>query len=174
MRGSSSFTGSAPKKRAGCRPRASVGFVCAFLPASQYAPSKRRGRQRGRDASGKNHTLRTRFGGRLATRCRPRRASAIANRWAIILWHTARMPDDTPPLGERRYEPRPDTAAGFEFIMGQIVAVALVTLLIGAALYCLPAIVARRRAHPKTTTIFALTCCSVGRSSAGSPPWSGH
>jgi hypothetical protein len=84
------------------------------------------------------------------------------------------MPDDTPPLGERRYEPRPDTAAGFEFIMGQIVAVALVTLLIGAALYCLPAIVARRRAHPKTTTIFALTCCSVGRSSAGSPPWSGH
>jgi predicted phage terminase large subunit-like protein len=35
--GSSSFTGSAPKKRAGCRPRASVGFVCAFLPASAIA-----------------------------------------------------------------------------------------------------------------------------------------
>jgi Superinfection immunity protein len=35
-------------------------------------------------------------------------------------------------------------------------AVALVTLLIGAALYFLPALVARRRAHPKTTAIFAL------------------
>jgi hypothetical protein len=31
---------------------------------------------------------------------------AAANPWAIILWHTARMPDDIPPLGERRYEPR--------------------------------------------------------------------
>ena len=30
------------------------------------------------------------------------------------------MPEDMPPLGERRYEPRPATEAGLEFIMGQI------------------------------------------------------
>jgi hypothetical protein len=30
------------------------------------------------------------------------------------------MPDDMPPLGERRYEPRLVTEAGLEFIMGQI------------------------------------------------------
>jgi len=45
---------------------------------------------------------------------------AAANPWAIILWHTARMPDDIPPLGERRYEPRLATDAGLEFIMWQI------------------------------------------------------
>jgi len=28
------------------------------------------------------------------------------------------MPDDIPPLGERRYEPRLATEAGLEFIMG--------------------------------------------------------
>jgi hypothetical protein len=30
------------------------------------------------------------------------------------------MPDDIPPFGERRYEPRLATEAGLEFIMGQI------------------------------------------------------
>jgi hypothetical protein len=30
------------------------------------------------------------------------------------------MPDDIPPLDERRYEPCLATEAGFEFIMGQI------------------------------------------------------
>jgi hypothetical protein len=30
------------------------------------------------------------------------------------------MPDDIPPLGERRYEPRVATQEGLEFIMGQV------------------------------------------------------
>jgi len=33
---------------------------------------------------------------------------------------TARTPDDIPPLGVRRYEPRLATEAGPELIMGQI------------------------------------------------------